>query len=80
MSGEEAVGSWLSPTTKKSWEAMRTDPEFQIVMKAELAEKTLDKADVILMRPTDFSLLRQLGKLIQKESQPTSTTSTWQWT
>jgi len=37
---------------------MRTDPEFQIVMKAELAEKTLDKADVILMRPTDFSLLR----------------------
>ena len=37
---------------------MRTDPEFQIVIKAEQAEKMLDKADVILMRTTDFSQLR----------------------
>ena len=34
------------------------DPEFQAVMKAEQAEKTLEKADVIFLCPTDFSALK----------------------
>jgi len=43
---------------KKNWEAMRTDPEFQTVIKSEQAEKTLEKADVTYMRPTDFSPMK----------------------
>ncbi|HJZ84656.1 MAG TPA: NIPSNAP family protein [Polyangia bacterium] len=43
---------------KKNWDAMRTDPEFEKVMKSEQAEKTLEKADVIYMRPTDFSPMK----------------------
>lgn len=40
---------------KKNWEAMRIDPEFQQLMKSEQSEKTLEKADIIFLRPTDFS-------------------------
>ena len=43
---------------KKNWEAMRADPEFQTVIKSEQAEKTLEKADVTYMRPTDFSPMK----------------------
>lgn len=43
---------------KKNWDAMRMDPEFQAVMKAEQAEKTLEKADVIMMHPADFSRMK----------------------
>ena len=40
---------------KKNWEAMRADPEFQEMMKAEQAEKLVEKVDSTYMRPTDFS-------------------------
>jgi NIPSNAP len=43
---------------QKNWEAFRIDPEFQDVMKAEQAEKTLEKADIIWLRPTDFSPMK----------------------
>jgi len=43
---------------KRNWEAMRTDPEFEKILKAEQTEKTLEKADVIFMRPTDFSSMK----------------------
>jgi hypothetical protein len=43
---------------KTNWDAMAKDPEFQKVIQAERAEKTLEKADVIYMRPTDFSPLK----------------------
>ena len=43
---------------KKNWDAMRVDPEFQEIVKAEQAEKTLERADVTYMRPTDFSPLK----------------------
>ena len=43
---------------KKNWEAMRIDPEFQQVMKSEQSEKTLEKADIIFLRPTDFSPMK----------------------
>jgi hypothetical protein len=40
---------------KKNWDAFRLDPEFQEVAKSEQAEKTLEKADILWLRPTDFS-------------------------
>jgi hypothetical protein len=43
---------------KKNWEALRLDPEFQEVAKSERVEKTLEKADVIWLRPTDFSPMK----------------------
>lgn len=43
---------------KKNWEAVRSDPEFQEIEKAEQAEKTLEKAELIYMRPTDFSPMK----------------------
>jgi NIPSNAP len=43
---------------KKNWDAMRFDPEFQEIVKLEQAEKTLERADVTYMRPTDFSPLK----------------------
>jgi hypothetical protein len=43
---------------KKNWAAMGKDPGFQQVIQAEQAEKTLEKADVIYMRPTDFSPMK----------------------
>lgn len=43
---------------KRNWEAFQRDPEFQEVVKSEQAEKTLEKADVVWLRPTDFSPLK----------------------
>ena len=43
---------------KKSWAAVRQDPEFQDIEKAEQSEKTLQRAEVIYMRPTDFSPMK----------------------
>jgi hypothetical protein len=40
---------------KKNWDAFRLDPEFQEVEKSEQAEKTLEKADILWLRPADFS-------------------------
>jgi hypothetical protein len=36
---------------KKNWEAVRLDPEFQEIEKAEQTERTLEKADLTYMRP-----------------------------
>ena len=43
---------------KKNWDAFRADPEFQEVIKAEQANKTVEKIDVTYMRPTDFSPMK----------------------
>jgi NIPSNAP len=43
---------------KKNWAAMMADPEFQDVIKAEQAEKLVEKVDVTYMRPTDFSMIK----------------------
>ena len=43
---------------KKNWDAFRADPEFQEVLKAEEADKTVEKIDVTYMRPTDFSPMK----------------------
>jgi hypothetical protein len=43
---------------KKNWDAMRTDPEFQEVIKSEQANKTTERVDVTYMRPTDFSPMK----------------------
>jgi hypothetical protein len=42
---------------KKNWEAVRLDPEFQEIANSEKVEKTLDKAEIIYMSPTDFSAI-----------------------
>jgi len=42
----------------KNWAAMRADPEFQEVLKSEQANKTVEKIDVVFMRPTDFSPMK----------------------
>lgn len=43
---------------RQNWDAMGKDPGFQQVIKAEQAEKTLEKADVIYVHPTDFSPMK----------------------
>jgi hypothetical protein len=43
---------------KKNWDAMRADPAFQEVLKAEQANKTVEKIDETYMRPTDFSPMK----------------------
>ena len=43
---------------KKNWDAFRADPEFQEVLKAEQANKTVETIDVTYMRPTDFSPMK----------------------
>jgi hypothetical protein len=43
---------------KKNWKALIDDPDFQQVEKAELSEKTLERAEVIHMRATEFSRLK----------------------
>ena len=43
---------------KKNWDRMMADPEFQDVIKAEQAEKLVEKVDVTYMRATDFSLIK----------------------
>jgi len=43
---------------KKNWDAMMADPEFQEVIKAEQANKLVEKVDRTYMRPTDFSPMK----------------------
>lgn len=43
---------------KKNWDAMRSDPEFQAVMKSEQVDKLVEKLDVTYMRPADFSQMK----------------------
>jgi NIPSNAP len=43
---------------KKNWEAFRLDPDFQEIAKSEQAEKTLEKTDIVWLRPTDFSPMK----------------------
>jgi hypothetical protein len=43
---------------KKNWDAMRADPAFQEVLKAEQANKTVEKIDETYMRPSDFSPMK----------------------
>src|SRR5215470_6878572 len=43
---------------KKNWDAMLADPEVQEAIKAEQADKLVEKIDKIYMRPTDFSPMR----------------------
>jgi hypothetical protein len=43
---------------KKNWDAMMADPEFQQVIKAEQANKLVEKIDRTYMRPTDFSPMK----------------------
>jgi hypothetical protein len=43
---------------KKNWAAMLSDPAFQEVVKAEQANKLVEKVDVTYMRPTDFSPMK----------------------
>jgi hypothetical protein len=43
---------------KKNWAAMLNDPEFQEVVKAEQANKLVEKVDVTYMRPSDFSPMK----------------------
>jgi NIPSNAP len=44
---------------KRDWGAVAADPEFQQdVIKAEQAEKTVEKVDLTHMRPTDFSAIQ----------------------
>ncbi len=42
----------------KHWAAMMADPGFQAVIQAEQADKTVQKVDVMFMRPTDFSPMK----------------------
>jgi hypothetical protein len=42
---------------KKNWEAVRLDPEFQEIADSERVERTLEKAEVFYMSPTDFSAM-----------------------
>jgi hypothetical protein len=44
--------------TKKNWDAVFADPEFQDVIKSEQAEKLVEKVDVTYMRATDFSRIK----------------------
>jgi NIPSNAP len=43
---------------KKEWAAVLSDPEFQEVVKAEQANKLVEKVDVTYMRPADFSPMK----------------------
>jgi hypothetical protein len=43
---------------KKNWDAMFADPAFQEMVKAEQANKLVEKVDVTYMRPTDFSPMK----------------------
>jgi len=42
-------------TLEKTWEAFSHDPDFQEITKAEQSEKTLEEADIMWLKPTDFS-------------------------
>ena len=52
------VASSSREEEKKNWDAFFADPEFQDVIKAEQAEKTVEKVDATHMRPTDFSMIK----------------------
>jgi hypothetical protein len=43
---------------KKNWDAMLADPEVQEAIKAEQANKLVEKIDRIYMRPADFSPMK----------------------
>lgn len=43
---------------KRNWDAFVADPEFQAEIKAEQANKLVEKIDVTYMRPTDFSPMK----------------------
>jgi hypothetical protein len=43
---------------KKNWDAMLADPEVQDAIKAEQANKLVEKIDRTYMRPTDFSPMK----------------------
>ena len=43
---------------KANWAAMFADPEFKEMMKAEQADKVVEKVDSTYMHPTDFSPLK----------------------
>lgn len=42
----------------KNWQGFGSDPEFQEVLQAEQTDKTLEKAEIIWLRPTDFSPIK----------------------
>jgi NIPSNAP len=42
----------------KNWDAMFADPKTQEAIKAEEAQKLVEKVDVTYMRPTDFSPMK----------------------
>jgi hypothetical protein len=43
---------------KQNWDAMRSDPDFQAMVKSEQADKLVEKVDSIYMRPSDFSPMK----------------------
>jgi hypothetical protein len=43
---------------EKNWDAMFADPKTQEAIKAEEAQKLVEKVDVTYMRPTDFSPMK----------------------
>ena len=43
---------------EKNWDAFHADPEFQKYVKAEKANKLIEKVDSTCMRPTDFSAMK----------------------
>jgi hypothetical protein len=52
------VGHSSREEAKRNWDAMFADPAFQEVIKAEQANKLVEKVDVAYMRPTDFSAMK----------------------
>ena len=43
---------------KKNWDAMFADPAFQEMVKAEQANKLVERVDATYIRPTDFSAMK----------------------
>jgi hypothetical protein len=43
---------------KRNWDAMRADPDVQELLKAERADKLVEKIDSTYMRPADFSPMK----------------------
>jgi hypothetical protein len=43
---------------EKNWDAFHADPEFQEHVKAEKANKLIERVDSTYMRPTDYSALK----------------------
>jgi hypothetical protein len=56
---QAAPSSWPNPLFGRHLAPQFSlDPEFQEIEKAEQTEKTLEKAELIYMRPTDFSSMK----------------------